>query len=75
MTTGRLIFGVDIGGSGIKGAPVDPDTGQLSAKRYRIATPQPSTPAAVASGNAEATIQRTAETPSSREPSRSARSV
>ncbi len=43
-----VAFGVDIGGSGIKGAPVDLTTGELSADRVRISTPQPSTPAAVA---------------------------
>jgi len=37
-------FGVDIGGSGIKGAPVDTELGRLSAERFRIETPQPSTP-------------------------------
>lgn len=42
------ILGVDIGGSGIKGAPVDVKTGEFTGKRYRIPTPQPSTPAAVA---------------------------
>jgi polyphosphate glucokinase len=47
------ILGVDIGGSGIKGAPVDVASGELMAERYRIATPQPSTPAAVADGVAE----------------------
>jgi polyphosphate glucokinase len=41
-------FGIDIGGSGIKGAPVNLDTGELLAKRLRIATPQPSEPSAVA---------------------------
>lgn len=41
-------FGVDIGGSGIKGAPVDLATGELTAERFRIPTPQPSTPDAVA---------------------------
>lgn len=41
-------FGIDIGGSGIKGAPVDLATGQFSAERVRIPTPQPATPAAVA---------------------------
>lgn len=41
-------FGIDIGGSGIKGCPVDLDTGTLLVKRRRIATPQPSTPEAVA---------------------------
>jgi polyphosphate glucokinase len=43
-----LAFGIDIGGSGIKGAPVDLTTGKLAADRVRIPTPQPSTPDAVA---------------------------
>lgn len=41
-------FGVDIGGSGIKGAPVDLGAGTFRAERHRIPTPQPSAPAAVA---------------------------
>lgn len=41
-------FGIDIGGSGIKGAPVDLKAGELAADRLRIPTPQPSTPDAVA---------------------------
>ncbi|KGM14025.1 polyphosphate--glucose phosphotransferase [Cellulomonas bogoriensis] len=41
-------FGIDIGGSGIKGAPVDLVAGELSADRARIPTPQPATPQAVA---------------------------
>ena len=41
-------FGIDIGGSGIKGAIVDTSTGQLVTKRTRIVTPRPSTPDAVA---------------------------
>ncbi|MDH3915787.1 MAG: ROK family protein [Chromatiales bacterium] len=40
-------FGIDIGGSGIKGAPVDLDEGRLAAERHRIPTPVPSTPRAV----------------------------
>ncbi|TPQ21567.1 polyphosphate--glucose phosphotransferase [Streptomyces sporangiiformans] len=44
------IFGVDIGGSGIKGAPVDLDRGDLADERYKVLTPQPSTPDAVADG-------------------------
>jgi polyphosphate glucokinase len=46
-------FGVDIGGSGIKGAPVSLQTGELIAERLKIATPQPSTPDAVADVVAE----------------------
>jgi polyphosphate glucokinase len=40
-------FGVDIGGSGIKGAPVDLGAGQFRAERVRVPTPTPSTPEAV----------------------------
>lgn len=43
-----LGFGIDIGGSGIKGAPVDLARGRLAEDRVRIPTPQPSTPEAVA---------------------------
>ena len=42
------ILGIDVGGSGIKGAPVNTKTGDLLAPRYRIPTPQPSKPKAVA---------------------------
>jgi len=42
------VLGIDIGGSGIKGAPVDTATGKLLAARKRIETPQPATPQAVA---------------------------
>ena len=41
-------LGIDIGGSGIKGALVHTATGKLITQRVRIATPQPSTPDAVA---------------------------
>ncbi len=41
-------FGVDIGGTGIKGAVVDTKTGQLLTERKRIPTPHPATPQAVA---------------------------
>ena len=42
------ILGIDIGGSGIKGAPVETDTGRLTGDRHKILTPQPATPKAVA---------------------------
>ena len=42
------ILGVDIGGSGIKGAIVDTETGKLITERHRIDTPRPATPEAVA---------------------------
>ena len=43
----RLAIGVDVGGSGIKAALVDLDTGELVSPRHRVPTPQPSAPAAV----------------------------
>src|SRR4051812_13680159 len=43
-----LPFGIDFGGTGIKGAPVDLDEGEFAAERERIRTPSPSTPEAVA---------------------------
>lgn len=42
------VLGIDIGGSGIKGAPVDIKAGKLAQERLRIPTPQPSKPDAVA---------------------------
>ena len=41
-------FGIDIGGSGIKGALVDTTTGALLTSRVRYPTPSPSTPDLVA---------------------------
>jgi polyphosphate glucokinase len=41
-------FGIDFGGTGIKGAPVDLDKGEFAQERERIKTPQPATPDAVA---------------------------
>lgn len=46
-------FGIDIGGSGIKGAPVDLDVGAMIGKRHRIPTPHGAQPAAVAQTVAE----------------------
>lgn len=46
-------FGVDVGGSGIKGGRVDLTTGELVGERIKIATPQPATPDAVAETTAE----------------------
>src|SRR5512136_333726 len=42
------ILGIDIGGSGIKGALVDVEQGVFTAARYRLPTPAPSKPEAVA---------------------------
>jgi polyphosphate glucokinase len=42
------VLGIDIGGTGIKGAPVNVATGELLAERFRIPTPKPALPNAVA---------------------------
>ena len=42
------LLGIDIGGSGMKAAPVNVATGQLVDDRHRIDTPQPATPKAMA---------------------------
>jgi polyphosphate glucokinase len=44
LKTGKkmAILGIDIGGSGVKGAPVDTASGELLAERFRVPTPQPS---------------------------------
>ncbi|MBN1145816.1 MAG: ROK family protein [Anaerolineales bacterium] len=47
------VLGIDIGGSGIKGAPVDRQSGALLAPRCRIPTPQPAKPKSVANVVAE----------------------
>ena len=51
--TGRQALGVDVGGSGVKGGIVDLDTGLLVGDRFRVETPQPATPEAVAQAVAE----------------------
>ncbi|MFJ1863414.1 polyphosphate--glucose phosphotransferase [Streptomyces sp. NPDC088097] len=47
------IMGVDIGGSGIKGAPVDLERGELAQERHKVLTPHPATPEGVAACVAE----------------------
>ena len=47
------VLGIDVGGSGIKGAPVDTETGQLLAERLRIKTPKGAEPEPVAKMVAE----------------------
>lgn len=47
------VLGIDIGGSSVKGAPVNLRTGRLVAERFRIATPEPLSPAAMARKIAE----------------------
>ena len=44
----RHVLGIDVGGSGIKGAIVDTATGAFVGERFRIATPAPATPKAMA---------------------------
>ncbi len=53
VTSTHLGFGVDVGGSGIKGGIVDLETGQLVGDRFKVLTPQPATPELVAGGVAE----------------------
>lgn len=43
-----MAFGIDIGGSGMKAAIVDTATGELLSERFRIDTPKPATPEAMA---------------------------
>ena len=43
----KVALGIDIGGSGVKGAPVDLEKGEMIGERFRIDTPQPATPEAV----------------------------
>jgi polyphosphate glucokinase len=47
MNDNNTVLGIDIGGSGIKGAPVDIVSGQLLKPRVRIETPEPAEPAAM----------------------------
>ncbi|TDB93226.1 polyphosphate--glucose phosphotransferase [Actinomadura sp. 7K534] len=49
----KEMLGIDIGGSGIKGAPVDLSDGSFVQERYRVATPRPAKPKAVAKVVAE----------------------
>ncbi len=51
------VFGIDVGGSGIKGAPVDTQTGELIAERVRIKTPKPATPEVIIATAAEVVRQ------------------
>ncbi len=41
------VLGIDIGGTGVKAAPVDIQKGVLTGERHRILTPQPATPDAL----------------------------
>jgi polyphosphate glucokinase len=54
---GMQILGIDVGGSGIKGAPVDTVSGEILAPRCRFPTPEPSKPGQVAKTVAKITHQ------------------
>ena len=47
------VLGIDVGGSGIKGAPVDTETGEILAERIRIKTPKDAEPQPIADVVAE----------------------
>ena len=47
MAAGRIAIGVDVGGSGIKAAVVDVESGTIRSDRLRVPTPVPSTPDAI----------------------------
>jgi len=49
----QAILGIDVGASGVKGALVDVNNGKLSGERFRVPTPQPSTPEALAGAFSE----------------------
>ena len=44
----KRVLGIDVGGSGVKGAIVNVQTGHLLTARYRVKTPRPATPRALA---------------------------
>lgn len=50
-------IGIDIGGTGIKGAPVDVSRGELTAERVRVLTPSPATPEAVSKTVTEVAVR------------------
>lgn len=62
------VIGVDIGGSGIKAAPVDVVSGELAADRIRLVTPQPATPDDVATTVAEVVRRSQAEAGATADP-------
>jgi len=43
----RTAIGIDVGGTGVKAAVVDLETGALASPRLRVKTPQPATPESV----------------------------
>lgn len=63
----RSVIGIDIGGTGIKGGIVDLKKGKLLGERFRIDTPRPSTPEAVADVVAKI-VEELASRPEARRP-------
>ncbi len=59
----RTPIGIDIGGTGIKGATANLETGELASERVRIDTPHPATPDSVANTVANLLEQLGAEGP------------
>ena len=57
------VVGIDVGGSGVKGAIVDTETGELLSERVRIATPKPPIPEKIAEVVAELVAQFDADGP------------
>lgn len=57
MEPDHTAIGVDVGGSGIKGAIVDVRAGKLLGERIRIPTPHPATPDAIAATIGELTAE------------------
>ncbi len=47
MASGRIAIGIDVGGSGVKAAVVDTESGRLRSERLRVPTPKPATPEAI----------------------------
>jgi polyphosphate glucokinase len=52
----KRVLGIDVGGSGVKGAIVNVQTGHLLSERYRVKTPRPATPRALAAAIARIAV-------------------
>ncbi|KAA0023397.1 polyphosphate--glucose phosphotransferase [Antrihabitans cavernicola] len=59
----KTAFGIDVGGSGVKGGTVDLSTGELIGERIKILTPQPATPEAIADTAAKIVAEASWEGP------------
>lgn len=53
FTMTNTLLGIDVGGSGIKGALVDLEKGKLVGERFRVPTPSPASPDTMATAFAE----------------------